>query len=192
MVLHPFGFSLVNGRYVLHDTDFGAYLGFDISLKKYIDTPTPTGDADTSGSGVYEGYSGSMNYIIRVTNVGPGQTHGETVVTDTLPSGVSIAGTPSGAGWSCAQIGADLTCRSTDTVLGSSSYSDISIPVIVTTKDAVLTNTALATNLEELPGVTANNTDPAVALIVPVVVGDRIWYDTNRNGIQDGGENGIA
>ena len=36
-----------------------------------------------------------------------------------------------------------------------------------------------------------NNTDVAVMSIYPVAIGDRVWYDTNRNGIQDSGENGI-
>ena len=140
---------------------------------------------------MYEGLGSALTYIIRVSNLGPGQTHGETVVTDTLPSGVTMTSLPSGSGWSCNASGADITCRSTDIVLGSSAYSDISIPVTVTAKDAVLTNTALATNLEELPGQTSNNTDPAVSLVVPVIIGDRVWNDTNRNGIQDSGETGI-
>jgi Domain of unknown function DUF11 len=102
-----------------------------------------------------------------VTNNGPDAVTGETVVTDTLPTGVALRGTPSGSPWVCSVSGVTVTCRVTAVIAAGQNFPDITIPVelTATTVGQTITNTATVSN----PGDTTpgNNTDPAIIIVKP-------------------------
>jgi hypothetical protein len=93
-----------------------------------------------------------------------------------------------------------LNCTSQRIILGGQYYADIIVPVRVKAPDALLINTASVHNPEEIPTAHdpndpsknnpndptgSNNSDSAVATSVPVVIGDFVWDDFDRDGIQD-------
>ena len=139
--------------------------GFALSLKKYVNS------ADAQPIAPVEMKLGDMfNYIIRVTNNGPGQVSGTTTVSDFLPLGVVLNGTPSGAGWSCNVSGINVTCTSTNTPLAGVSFSDISIPVKVVASTGMITNTALVSNPNDTSSTPGDNTDPGVIIVFPTPI----------------------
>jgi uncharacterized repeat protein (TIGR01451 family) len=73
-----------------------------------------------------------MNYVIRVKNEGPQTTTGITTVRDVLPTGVTLSGTVTGSGWTCAVSGADIGCTTTQVVVSGAYYTDITVPVRIT------------------------------------------------------------
>lgn len=76
----------------------------------------------------------AATYTIVVRNVGRAPTAGEYTVRDRLPVGVTLAGTPSGDGWTCdGQAGDDrFACRSSAVLaVGQTSPAPIQVPVLV-------------------------------------------------------------
>ena len=130
--------------------------GFDLALKKYI----ATNDAQP-GSGPNQNTNDAINYIIRVSNVGPLSTSGTTTVKDILPSGVTVSGSATGTGWTCTYTGASLSCESTLVIASGAAYPDITIPVRVTaTANTTVTNYATVHNPNEQNPCYANNQMP--------------------------------
>ena len=73
-------------------------------------------------------------YTIEVRNRGQQPTDGEYAVHDRLPPGVTLAGIPSGEGWTCAAQAGDVrfTCRSSQVIAaGATSAARIEVPVAV-------------------------------------------------------------
>ncbi|HEU4388693.1 MAG TPA: S-layer homology domain-containing protein, partial [Blastocatellia bacterium] len=68
-------------------------------------------------------------YTMTVQNNGPQPTQGTTVVTDTLPAGLSfVSGT--GTDWSCSAVGQTVTCTNSNAIASSSSSSiDLTVAV---------------------------------------------------------------
>ena len=104
-------------------------------------------------------------YGITVTNVGTASTSGTVTVTDLLPGGMTLASF-TGSGWTC--IGSTtISCTSTQTVVGGSSFPVINLTVNVPADaPASLTNTATVAGGGEFN--TANNTVNDPTTIIPV------------------------
>jgi len=130
--------------------------GFDLSLKKYINTL----DAQP-GSPVALSNGSVLNYVIRVKNEGPQTTTGLTTVRDILPVGVSASGAASGTNWNCSYSGAVLACMTSQVVSSGSYFSDITVPVVVTaTAGQTVTNYATVQNPSENNPCYADNRMP--------------------------------
>jgi uncharacterized repeat protein (TIGR01451 family) len=135
--------------------------GFDLSLKKYIGT----GSVDAQPTSPVSVNTGDrISYLIRVTNSGPQSSSGVTTVQDILPVGVTASGSASGSGWTCSYSGATLTCTSTQVVPSGGTYSDITVPVIVTvTAGQSVTNIAAVDNPNEVNRCNTDGSMPANA-----------------------------
>lgn len=72
-----------------------------------------------------------LTYTLQVTNISDQPTTGPVTVTDTVPGDLSIAGTPTGAGWTCGAVGAAVTCTLDNPPLAAGQAAS---PITVTTK----------------------------------------------------------
>lgn len=111
-------------------------LPFDLEIKKDLKTKPAVAGAASS-------------YTLTVTNLGPGLSSQPIVVADSLPSGLSLMGTPTAtpasAGFSCASFaGPTVVCTST-TPMPAGSSVQITIPVIVTQTAGTVKNCARVT-----------------------------------------------
>jgi uncharacterized repeat protein (TIGR01451 family) len=70
----------------------------------------------------------TLTYTLQVTNVSDQPTTGLVTVTDAVPAGLTIVGTPTGNGWSCSAAGAAVTCTLASLAAGQSAA-----PITVTT-----------------------------------------------------------
>ena len=86
-------------------------------------------------------------YTLLVSNVGDSATEGETVVTDTLPAGLSSPSVTSSPGWTCSIIASVLTCSRSDALAAARSYPTIVVSSnrLENVSGAVVTNTANVT-----------------------------------------------
>lgn len=116
----------------------------------------------------------NADYLLNVTNNGPGALSGSMQIVDTLPAGVSyLAG--SGTGWVCGANGQDVTCDWSGTLANGAAAPTLTITVAVAaTATGTLQNTATVsgTVTDNVPG---NNTatDTAVIYIPSYVFTDR-------------------
>ena len=72
----------------------------------------------------------TLTYTLQVTNVSGAPTTGAVTVTDTVPDGLTIVGTPSGSGWTCGAVGAAVTCTLDKTPLAA---GQAAAPITLTT-----------------------------------------------------------
>ena len=117
------------------------------SLTDAIDlevTRSHTGDWQAGGQGAYE---------VKVANDGTADTVAPTVVTETLPAGVTLA-SASGEGWSCAGSGDVVVCTRDATI-----PADDEAPPIAYTVD--LGNAAVPSVTPEAKVATEDDVDPA-------------------------------
>nr|WP_295872646.1 gliding motility-associated C-terminal domain-containing protein [uncultured Chitinophaga sp.] len=109
------------------------------------------------------------NYVLNIANGGVDAKPdvSQVTVTDVIPTGLTINGTPTGTGWSISVSGATVTATRQDALAAGASYPPITIPVKVSVSapDSV-TNTATVANAYEAN--TANN-----------IASDKV--DTRRN-----------
>lgn len=105
------------------------------------------------------------SYTIAVSNSGGAATTGAVTVTDTLPAGLTLSGTPSGTGWICTTTSTTaFSCTRSDALNASSSYPTIAIAVTVNQNAAdSVTNTATVSGGGESN--TGNNSSSAVTAI---------------------------
>lgn len=150
------------------------------------------------------GYREAFNYSIAVANNGPGVADG-VQVTDSLPSGMVLAGTPSIAtsagfpsipGTPCtgAAGGTNFACAlGDDAAVGAT--ATITVPVRVTgqpaSNPATLTNNAsiTTTSLDPTPG---NNSNGGNVSVTSSSIAGAVFADLNGNGVRDAGDTGIA
>jgi uncharacterized repeat protein (TIGR01451 family) len=83
------------GEFV-EDVDFGYTDAFDVSIVK-----TVTGDPEPDAP---------MQFVLTITNNGPGTAVGPFTVTDAVPAVFEITGVSSAAGWTCTVSGQDVEC----------------------------------------------------------------------------------
>ncbi|MCI5165216.1 MAG: DUF11 domain-containing protein, partial [Candidatus Electrothrix sp. GM3_4] len=141
----------------------------------------------------------TITYTVEVENDGPSDLTGVSLY-DELPEGVSYV-----AGSGQIDLGTQSSSHNPPNFLVASdgyalaSGESLTLTFNVTVNDPFptgqsnITNIAEATSSEVTIPETASVTDPVV--IAPdelAIVGDRIWFDLNNNGVVDVGESGIA
>ena len=140
-----------NGLYTANDDATARIHSADLRVVKTASTATPVAGT-------------TFNWLVNVANLGPDPAVGPIVVTDTLPSGVTAAGSATGTGWSCtlpdADAGNTFTCMHSGPVAFPGTLPQITVPVTVpadTPDGTALTNTATveARTFDPVPG---NNT----------------------------------
>ena len=91
------------------------------------------------------------NYSIVVTNSGSIATNGTVTVNDTLPTGLTLNGTPSGTGWVCTATSTTaFSCTRLDVLTAGSSYPAITASVnVAQTAANTVTNTATVSGVGE-------------------------------------------
>jgi hypothetical protein len=109
-----------------------------------------------------------------VSGVSQGSEAEPVTVTDPLPAGVTLNGTPSGTGWNCsATAGSTVSCTLTPpggSAAAGTAFSPITVPVTVNSADALgssIVNTATATSSDAVNQVTG--TDTATVVTPPPV-----------------------
>ncbi len=159
-----------------------------------------------TSSGPY--YAGStITFELVPTNNGPANTLAGWQVTEVLPASLTLVSI-SGTGYTC--VAATATCTATAMLAAGSDGPPITVTAkIVKPFDGDVRNVAYVkasssdtgeTNSLVVPAAgtdtagTATNNDAHADLVVdPLVsVGDFVWLDANRDGIQDAGETGRA
>jgi len=132
-------------------------------------------------------FGGNLTYVVSVLNAGPQGVPG-TTLRDTLPGGSAfVAASPSQG--SCGPPAAGVvTCE-----LGAlADGGGASVTVTVTpASPGSYTNTAEGF-LHGLDPDPANNISSETTTVIPPALGDRAWEDTDRDGVQDPGEPGVA
>ncbi|MBU1453834.1 MAG: carboxypeptidase regulatory-like domain-containing protein, partial [Proteobacteria bacterium] len=152
-------------------------------------------------------------FTITVTNHGPGASP-ETRVSDTLPGGMVLTGTPSSAtanmSVTCSGAAGDtsFTCSidsdsdPADVMLNGESVT-ITVPVKMTEYPATcaagctpcdISNSASVSGIgpEPVPDGHPNQDSGTVQIYPPATLGNLFWLDANADGIQDSGELRIA
>ena len=147
-----------------------------------------------------------FNYTLTVTNYGPGLSP-NTIVTDSLPAGVVLTGTPTVALPGTCTGTADgilFSCNLGDMAADKDIHVTITVPVKVTTwpgsDPGQTSTTAQKHNCASVSGQAPEPlTDPHpnqgcadITYFKPATLGDFVWLDSNANGIQDNGEPGIS
>ncbi len=138
----------------------------------------------------------NATYTITVRNDGPGTEPGPITVVDQLPTTVTYV-SASGTGWTCAAAtpdahGTAVTCSRPGPVAKGTTLPTITITATVTAppdtavrNEVDVTGTARDVNL-------TNNHDEVVANTPVATIGDYVWDDIDRDGVQDDGEPGVA
>ncbi len=97
---------------------------------------------------VAQGGSGSFTLTVSNSNApGTGYTTAPVTVTDPMPPGLTVTGTPTGSGWNCGVSGQTVTCTITQALAPGASYPAITVSYTVgaNTPPGTLTNTATET-----------------------------------------------
>jgi uncharacterized repeat protein (TIGR01451 family) len=173
--------NLAGANTVSANNDFAEVPGPapDLAIAK---THSPTNFAAGSSTGYF---------TITPSNVGSVATSGTITVVDTLPTGMTVAETPTGSGWTCAgAVGASsFTCTSASVIGAASTGQVITARVAVASglEGQILTNTAVISGGGEPPGLTGNNTatDP-VAIATVAGVRGRVWLDKDHDRVFSG------
>ena len=177
------------------------FLAYDLTLKKRL---------ETTGT-VYP--RGTVTYTLTPENLGPVDALGGWSVTDLLPDGLTLQSISSASpNYTCTVVDAHTGTCTNSVVLPDGETAPV-ITVVAKVDDNAsgsLKNVAYvdkaATDVAELiplivPGLdtdtsspdTNNDSEAVVELTVPLVsVGDFVWYDTNRDGLQTAGESPVV
>ncbi|SOD70698.1 uncharacterized repeat protein (TIGR01451 family)/fimbrial isopeptide formation D2 family protein [Jatrophihabitans sp. GAS493] len=140
-------------------------------------TTTVTASADLaisktlSGSGIVPGETATYN--IAVTNLGPSQSAGPFVITDTLPTGTTFV-SAAGIGWNCdpiaaGTVGATLTCTHATSLPVGISTRGISVTVgVPAAQTGAVTNTARISSTTTTDPNPANDTATVTTTPTPL------------------------
>ena len=127
---------------------------------------TPVADltlASSHAASFTQGQTG-VNYILTVSNLGPGPTAGPVSVADLVPAGLTATAL-AGPGWTCTL--ATATCARADSLAAGAAYPAIVLTVnVAANAPATVINTAVVSGGGELN--TANDTATDSAAIIPV------------------------
>jgi uncharacterized repeat protein (TIGR01451 family) len=170
------GINLVGGNTVSANNDFAEVPGAapDLAIAK---THSPASFAESGNTGFY---------TITPSNLGTVDTSGAISIVDTLPTGITLAATAIGNGWTCSgAAGASVVSCTTNAVIAAgSSGSTIILRVAVAAglSGQVLTNTAVISGGSEPAGFDGNNTatDPVVIATAAAVQG-HVWLDLSHS-----------
>jgi large repetitive protein len=139
--------------------------------------------------------AGSSTGVFTLTprNVGAAATSGVITITDTLPSGMTLAAAATGNGWNC--VGAvgstTITCTSNQVIAPNTNGTVINLRVLVASSATgqLLTNTAVIAGGGEPAGLDGNNTaTDTVAIAASAQVSGTVWRDLNHDRVLDTGE----
>jgi uncharacterized repeat protein (TIGR01451 family) len=177
------GISLVGANTVSANNNFADVPGAaaDLALSK---THSPV----SFGEGASTGF-----FTITPSNIGTVATSGTITVTDTLPTGMTVAAAATGTGWTCTgAVGAtSVSCTSTAVIAAGAAGNPITLRVAVAAGLAgqILTNTAVVSGGGEPLGFDGNNTasDPVV-ISASAQLNGTVWFDANHNRKLDAGE----
>lgn len=181
-----------NSNYTL---DFGFYKEFDLSISKTItnlvDSPFSFGDY--------------VNYSVTVKNEGPGDAEAGYVIVDTLPSGIdpSTIDITGASGFTSSVSGSVITFTSTAGLTNGGTKTvtyRAKVDAIPTAPSVDRTNNVYVDKspsdrdeIIRLNDVPTNNKDDAIfPLAAGSSIGDRVWYDADRDGLQDSNEVGVS
>lgn len=163
----------------------------------FAEVPGPAPDltiAKTHSPTSFAAGSSTGYFTISPSNVGSLPTSGTVTIVDTLPTGITVAETPTGTGWSCVgAVGATaFTCTSTTVIAAGGTGAAITARVAVAAglEGQILINTAVISGGGEPSGLTGNNTatDP-VAIATVAGVRGRVWLDKDHDRIYAAGPN---
>lgn len=174
--------------------DAGLIPPIDLSLTKALTTAGPFRPGDT------------VSYTLTPTNNGPGNALGGWSVTEVVPPGLSLV-SMSGTGYTCT----GAVCTNGSPLAAGASAAPITVTATISSSvgAGVLRNVAyispapaevpetIPLGTPPAPGTdtsttpTNNDADAPLTVAPLVSIGDYVWADTNRNGIQDAGEKGI-
>ncbi len=130
----------------------------------------PTADLALAKSGGTLVPGSSANYVLTVTNNGPGQLSGSLEIVDTLPSGLSYLA-HAGTGWACSANAQVVTCNWSGTLMNGEGTPPLTLTVNVAAGvSGTITNTATVsgTVVDNVPG---NNTAThSTSLFTPAYV----------------------
>jgi uncharacterized repeat protein (TIGR01451 family) len=181
------GINLSGSNQVSASNDFAERPGPapDLALAK---THSPSSFAAGSATGYYS---------ITPSNVGPLATSGQISVVDTLPTGITLAAAPTGAGWACtgAVGAASFTCSSSSVIAAGATGAVITARVAVAAglEGQILTNSAVISGGGEPAGLGGNNTatDPA-AIASAAAVSGRVWLDRDHDRVYTAGPTDVG
>ena len=130
---------------------------------------------------------GSASYTLFVTNVGTGATVGPINVTDPMPAGLSVIGTPAGAGWDCAASTlTSASCARAGAIGAGASAPPITFDVNVSpSAPASITNTASVNGGGETN--TGNNSGTVTVTVSPAGKPDLTLTKTTSSTFVQGG-----
>ena len=161
---------------VFDTADFGYRLETDLSVTK-TDSVDPVADI------------GSFTYTVTVTNNGPVDATGVTVV-DTLPAEVTFDATGSTAGCSESPAGT-VTCSIGGLASGASAAVTIAVDVVPDTQGIISNTVSVSADQDETTP--ADNTDGENTRVYrPAIISDLVWYDIDGNAAWTAGEPGLA
>ncbi|MDW8267631.1 MAG: isopeptide-forming domain-containing fimbrial protein [Anaerolineae bacterium] len=137
-------------------------------------------------------------YTLLVGNAGQALAP-NVVITETVPLHTTFNAGASSSGWSCshgAPGGTVCTYTVGNLAAGSSTTVDFAVTVVDPLAPSVTAITNQATAADDgsrgADPNPANNTDDDTNTLLVGRIGDRVWHDLNGNGLQDGGEPGLA
>ncbi len=129
---------------------------------------------------------------LTIHNAGPGIAV-DTLLTDSLPAGMELTGTPTTTQGTCTGVSGDTSFTCDLGNLNNGATVTVTVPVQVTDPNTTsYTNTATVSTVAPDTNPDNNTASATVTMNPPVRLGDRVWYDQNQNGLQDPGEPGLA
>ena len=137
---------------VTENVDFGYLEAFDVTLDKDI-----SGDPRQNQA---------LDFVLTVTNDGPGTAFGPIEVTDTVPAAFRVTGVSGPSGWNCGADGQFVTCNTTgDLAVGQTATITIGTTVVAP-QGVQVANTAsvVVTGPVDEPN-TSNNSDTVTVTI---------------------------
>ncbi len=171
--------------------DFGFVRQINLRLAKSL----------TSGGPFHPG--GTATFTLRPHNDGPGAAQAGWSVTEVLPAGLTLV-SMAGNGYTCAE----LTCTAADGLAAGADGAPITVTATIggdvtgplhnvayvspaageITETNPLVVPTTTTDTSKTPTDNDAQADLSVTPVPLVSVGDYVWWDTNRNGVQDSNE----
>ncbi len=176
-------------------------VSYNLTLAKAITSPGPN----------YEG--GTVTYTLTPYNAGPVDALAGWSVTDLLPTGLTFAGATGmdgGAAYTCSTSGATGTCTAAAPLKAKQFGPTITVTATIGANvTGSLKNVAYVapsdldgretvplvvptTATDTATSVTDNDAEATLDVASLVSVGDFVWLDQNRDGLQTAGEPGVA
>ena len=135
----------------------------------------------THSTGFQQGDT-SDNYLLTVSNVGPGATLGQVTVTDALPVGL-IAKSASGSGWTAQINGSTITATRSDVLNSSFSYPTLTVTVgVANDAPTSITNTAVVSGGGESNSLNDSSSDVTTISSVADLTITKSHSDSFRQG----------